>query len=264
MDDFHMVLPSSVHNLAGGINHPGHYTTYLNTPITLDRDHWKVAALEITLSNCWFNISQEIAHIQFGTIVEGQNPGDDTIFRDIRVGYYSGTEGLLESLNHELHVGGSKIRFSAGSMGPRRPRVVLNIPVGEYIILHPALCDILGFPDDRHCGFVNTDEDESGDNLQFVADRSCDANRSLQNIYVYCNIIKAIVVGDSTVPILRVFPANADQHSTIIHHEFTLPHYRALETGDLSVIEIKLCDKHGNILSFHEGDVVIQLHFKRF
>ena len=264
MDDFHMVLPSSVHNLAGGINHPGHYTTYMNTPITLDREHWKVAAIEITLSNCWFNISKENAQIHFGTIVEGHNPADDAIYREIRAGYYNGTADLLKALNHQLNIGGSKIRFIAGSTGPWTPRVVLDIPVGEYIVLHRALCNILGFGNDANCGFINHPNDGDGSNIQIVADRGCDANRSLQNIYVYCNIIKAIVVGDSTVPILRVFPANAEQHSTIVHHEFTLPHYRALETGDLSVIEIKLCDKHGNIISFHEGDVVLQLHFKRF
>ena len=255
MEDFYVILPSSTRNLAGDDNHSGHYTTYMNTPLTLDREHWKVAAVEVTLSNCWFNISKDIAQFITGFIGGEPQPS-----REIKAGYYAGTTDLVKALNHQLVIAGSKARFTVMHPNPSSPTVYLDLPPGEYIALHRNLCTILGFDEDA-CYFVNNDSENI---LQFAAERGCDTNRSLQNIYVYCSIVKAIVVGDSTVPILRVFPANKALHSTIIHHEFLHPHYRSLATGDLSVIEIKLCDKHGNILSFHSGDVVLQLHFKRF
>lgn len=254
MDDFYVVLPSSVRNLTGNVNHSGHYTTYMNTPITLDREQWKVAATEVTLSNCWFNITKDM-----GQMIIGFTSEPTPISVQIEAGYYESTTGLLDAINKQLKDGGSKGYFYAREESP--DRVYLSLPPGEYVVFHRSLCTILGFEEDDNCMFIN---DGVENNLLFIARRKCNTNRTLQNIYVYCSIIKPSVLGDSTVPILRVFPANAAQHSTIIHHEFLHPHYRALETGDLSVIEIKLCDKYGNILTFHSGDVVLQLHFKRF
>jgi len=255
MDDFNVILPSSVRNLAGNVNHSGHYTTYMDTPITLDREQWKVAATEVTLSNCWFNITKDIGQMIFGFTSE---PSPVSV--QIKAGYYETAESLMDAINVAMEASGSKGYFYKPEE-TKPDEIALSLPPGEYVVLHRSLCTILGFEEDDNCMFIN---DSVGKNRLFVAQRKCYTNRTLQNIYVYCSIVKPSVVGDSAVPILRVFPANAAQHSTIIHHEFLHPHYRALETGDLSVIEIKLCDKYGNILTFHSGDVVLQLHFKRF
>jgi len=260
MDDFNVILPSSVRNLAGNVNHSGHYTTYMDTPITLDREQWKVAATEVTLSNCWFNITKDIGQMTIG-FTSPVRPHERI---QIEAGYYDSAKSLKEAMNVAMQDSVSKAYF----YNPEESipdEIALSIPPGEYVVLDRSLCTILGFVEevDDNCTFVN-DDSNPGRNMSFIARRKCYTNRTLQNIYVYCNIVKPGVVGDSTVPILRVFPANAAQHSTILHHEFLHPHYRPLETGDLSVIEIKLCDKYGNILTFHSGDVVLQLHFKRF
>ena len=62
-DDFYVVLPSNVKNVSGERNTISSYQTYLPKPITLDKNVWRVALVQINLPVTWTHVSGDIAKL---------------------------------------------------------------------------------------------------------------------------------------------------------------------------------------------------------
>ncbi|KAG8229765.1 hypothetical protein J437_LFUL005846 [Ladona fulva] len=79
------------------------------------------------------------------------------------------------------------------------------------------------------------------------------------NIFVYCNIIKPQLIGDSRSRCLRIVD------SSTRHHIFNPPYYFPLDTFDIERIEIFLADQFGEKIPFPSGNIpsILILHFRR-
>ncbi len=248
MEDFYVVLPSNVRNITGERNTPGHYITYLPKPITLDSDAWKVALVDVSYFSTWHNITPANCQIQ------GLGP-DGPYEVDIRTGYYKTLDKLVHFVNKALQRAGLTATLTLNAdTGLCR----LNVPSGEVITLDSSVSEMLGlestyFPS-KH---PSTDYN--------AASRGDMGISMLNDIYLYSDVVETRIVGDTYAPLLRTMPALAstDKRGRMTHREFLNPHYLSLSTGQISVIEIKLCDDIGNVIRFDGGYVIVQLHFKK-
>ena len=79
------------------------------------------------------------------------------------------------------------------------------------------------------------------------------------NVYVYTDIIKPQLVGDSLSRCLRVVNLNIGQH----HQTFNPIHYYPVERKHLETIELLLADKRGEKIPFYSGEEpsIVVLHF---
>lgn len=247
MEDFYIVLPSNVGNLSGEKNETGHYKTYLPKPIILDAEKWKVALVDISFYATWYNITEETAKI------EAKLPDVPVRTLSMRPGFYGCENALMRHINLVLSHLGIRGRFLKN---PDTHLIRLKLEPGAQIRLHPIISSMLGFDENI---FRSNEEDED----YIEADHPSNLDITVKHIYIYSDIVKHMVVGNTYAPLLQTIPARPIKHGDMTHNEFLNPHYLALQTGDLSVIEMRLCDEVGETIKFESGNVIVKLHFKQ-
>lgn len=272
MDNFYIVLPSNVPTNDDEINKTSCYKTYLPTALNLEQDAWEVALVQMNYPHSWCNISDEIGEItiskdtyEHGTILQR------TIF--IPAGYYTDVHKLLELIQSMLKSIGMK---STLEQNPKN-EIMIKIYPGESIKFHKVLAAMLGF---QRKGFLSTHEEvfanidydpflgapgsiiNKRNTKLYHANQKFDLRVSQYNIYVYCDILKLTLVGNTYVPLLHSIAIDGIP-GTYIHKEFLSPHYIPLQNGFISNIQIRLCDDLGNNIRFQWGKVIVKLHFRR-
>ena len=278
-----MILPSNVRNVAGTPNKTSHYYTYLPKPLTLDKQKWRVALLEVDFPATWVNLSDPVTRLEFNRIetdASGQRGRSNIGNVSLPSKNYVTSDELVETINATLRNHNLKSKVTKMF----NERCMLELSTFEKITIHPTLAAMLGFEqhkfechkDSSSQDFlfkVMTGSNEPCDNgsgcfgkqefTNFLGTKSIDVQMSLYNIYIYSSLVDNTFVGNNLVPLLRTIPIQPGEHGKLVHREYILPHYLPLATGDLSVIEILLCDEAGNNVRFETGHVIVKLHFKR-
>jgi hypothetical protein len=87
------------------------------------------------------------------------------------------------------------------------------------------------------------------------------AGYALQLVYVYCDLVEHITVGDSLVPCLRTVPVSTDdkEHTWL---RFENPHYVPILKNDCSTVEIELANDEGKEIRFGAGLSLFKLDFR--
>ena len=248
MDDFHVVIPSNVKNVSGEINTIGSFRTYLPKPITLDKNEWRVALVQIDLPFTWTNVSGEVAKIHL-------RHRDFRTFAYIPNRYYEQGADVVHEINTLLEHYKMKTRLS------KLPGNLCKLQVARYekVALHPTLAAILGYTDNS---FTNLNADKRY--VDYQSTYLMDTKASFYNLYIYSDLVAETLVGNTYVPLLQTVPLQNHQSGELIHKEFLLPHYMKLQTGTISSIHVQLCDESGNLVKFTNGHVIVKLHFKRY
>ena len=96
----------------------------------------------------------------------------------------------------------------------------------------------------------------------FIAGRSMDMTGGVDSLYVYSDIVQTKLVGDVSVPLLRVVPIT-DAYGVICHKEYTKPNYLPLAKQSFTTIEVYILDSAGRRISFEFGKTTVLLHFRR-
>lgn len=252
MEDFHVILPSNVKNLAGTGNKTGHYTTYLPKPLVLDKDAWKVAVVDVSYVVSWFNVTMETCAVITRTTRNGQNK---EVRRHIPLRHYADASSLAQAINTML-VRDSGFASSMVWLGDAKNKARILIQPDESLTLHELTAAMLGY---RQNSFEHSGSTRIA--TRFDSTNPPNVHLPIQNIYIYSNLVEEIPVGDTYAPLLQVVPVRNGVYGSVQHHEFLNPLYTSLATNDLSVIEIKLCDDRGNVIEFDVGNVILKLHF---
>jgi hypothetical protein len=99
-------------------------------------------------------------------------------------------------------------------------------------------------------------------NQVVIATDVFELNRSLNFIYVYCEVASYSIVGDTKTPLLRVCSING-RHGEIIRTIFTHPHYVPVARKEYDCIQILLSTELGQPFPFLFGKSMVTLHFRR-
>ena len=84
----------------------------------------------------------------------------------------------------------------------------------------------------------------------------------LPTMYVYCDVLQHIVVGDITAPLLRIVDVKTANTSTK-HQILNPPLYVPLHKKNFDTIEINIMTDEGKPFPFVDGKLVMVLEFKR-
>jgi len=84
----------------------------------------------------------------------------------------------------------------------------------------------------------------------------------LQHLYVYCDVIENVPVGDTEAPLLRI--VNSRKSDTeVVHLSFDPPRYIPLQRKNFDSIEIDIRTDLGDPVPFSTRKLVTTLHFRR-
>ena len=87
--------------------------------------------------------------------------------------------------------------------------------------------------------------------------------------YVYSNVIEPTLVGDTKVPLLRVFTSEFYENNrnlpVVLNREFVSPHFKPVKRGlrSLTDIEVLITDEMGRAVQFTQGTTMATLEFSR-
>ena len=83
-------------------------------------------------------------------------------------------------------------------------------------------------------------------------------------MFVYCDVIEYVIVGDSRVLLLRTFAMDKKKNSSeVIHQMFQHPIYVPVQKKHFDSIEINIMTDTGEPMPFAFGKSVALLHFRR-
>jgi hypothetical protein len=94
------------------------------------------------------------------------------------------------------------------------------------------------------------------------ATRAWDLNAGIHHLYVYCDVVESVSVGDTLAPLLRIVETKNPQLG-YIHEIFNPPRYIPVQKKEFDTIEIYIRSDFGERVPFESGKVVCTLHFRR-
>lgn len=300
MEEFTITLPTSV--TTTDTNTVASWKTKLASRIEL-RGKWVVGLKEISYPKSWYNITTS-ADLSMMTQIEGQQDDSElgvsrkkrkdkvsivdgsyeiTLLDVIPKGYYSSAEEVASALNKGIR----KIITTSNSQADKSlmPRIdylnysnKLRFSAGEGI--HPETSETLWttfwFSDEfqKMLGFNEVDTWEFGVELRQSslqrtltkdASRPFDLLGGVRGIYVYCNVVKPRLLGDTYSQILRVVEVPSvslpfgEQFSKLYEN----PNYLPVNCSYIDKIHLEVCDDTGRNIPFMFGKGHIVLSFKQ-
>ena len=88
-----------------------------------------------------------------------------------------------------------------------------------------------------------------------------DINRGVNSLYIYCDLLECVPVGDTKAPLLRTVETTGE-NGGIIHRTFDQLRYIPLQKKNFDTIEILIRDDLGHPVSFESGKLIVTLHFR--
>jgi hypothetical protein len=288
MSHFYMILPSNSSSKFYPDNTLANYTTRLECPIALEGD-WECALVEIIYPKSWYTIKKSDASFWVTcNFCEGNeeeylsNTVRNPIFRpatyrvELRIvpGYYESMEDLLIAMNNAVgtvftvplrskSVEKDEIRVDETywpkfNYSERNRRVSVTVSKNMTIDMSPTLATILGIGTDQ-LPLTNT----TGDRILTTRGSSVsDMEGGIHSMFVYCNILEHIVVGDTQAPLLCVVDTKGI-HGETITKSFKHLKYVPLQIKQFDSIELNISDAFGVLIPFESGSLTTTLHFRK-
>ena len=290
MSHFYLTLPSNSSMEYYPSNTLAKYTTKLQNEISLQGE-WEVGLTEIIFPRNWLNVGEKqfiniylfairypLGHPDYDVeILKVDHVGkyDCVINVPIRMGHYNDIVSLLLELNKQLESaresfintpnlkrqfitrlqrddGWFKFRYD------RRANLVkvYAMPMSS-ITLTSDLIDMLGFSRDD---FPLHNDVHTSKIIQALRESAIDSES--QTMYMYCDVVECVPVGNTSVPLLRVIGVESSFRS-IVQRSFDRPRYLPLRKLSFESLEIDIRDGLGRAIPFESGTVIATLHFRR-
>src|ERR1043165_3432117 len=263
MAHFYLTLPSNSSMLYYPDNTLTRYTTRLANAISLLGD-WEVGLVEIQYPHTWNNLERFEGRISYSQALTQREEKPQSflikMFR-LQAGYYNSIGDMAQLMNENIKaaVADSEIeKFPKFRYNAVTKRFNGAIPVGVSMHFSHALCTMLGI--DASQNPINTEEED--EMLQWKSGRICDLQRGFSSMYVYCNVLEHVPVGDTKAPLLRIVRVT-DRSGENVHTLYEKPLYVPLQQKNFDSIEIDIRSDVGNPIAFESGKVVVTLHFRR-
>jgi len=262
MAHFYLTLPSNSSMLYYPNNTLTHYTTRLANAISLSGE-WEVGLVEIQYQHSWANLEKmegRFTYLQEGKYVEDKPRGFLTKTLRLSPGYYETPAVLVESINDlikEAACGAKYEAYPRFRYNPVTKRVNGDIAARSRIQFSGALCSMLGIG-----GRQNAIENEDDNNFEWKAANACDINRGFSSMYVYCNVLEHVPIGDTKASLLRIVRVT-DKGGQNVHTIYEKPLYVPLQLKSFDSLEIDIRSDTGSPIAFESGKVIVTLHFRR-
>ncbi len=238
-DDFYIYLPSNTEFLP--TNKSNNYVTKLAKEISLS-GRWQVCLKEIHYPRTWATLTHRESSFVFVY-------GDDDDWREVTIdsGHYRSERALVNAITNAIGEDGVTVGFSQSSK-----RTKVKLPEGSSIHFTEPLSSMLGI---GYGTVVCTSAMRRG---RFPIDLS----RGIDSLYVYSDVVRTKLVGNTSAPLLSVVPVSGS-YGQMSFKEYSNPVYTDLSRNTFSTIELYLMDSAARYIPFEFGKVTVLLHFKK-
>jgi len=235
-----------------GDNKATKYTTKLPKMMELEGD-WEVGLVEIACPGKLVNMKKR----QCGIRVESTRSSRIAHYFTLREGQYRDINDILRATNDAL------VLPSAGTDRPvylahlryddTEERVEIRVKMGYRVKFNPELARRLGFSSTEHyAGRVKGSSTPEPDGI------------NVKSLYVYCDLLESVTVGDVKVPLLRI--VNVDEKRkeySNIHRIMKRVMFLPVQKKHFDTVEIQILDDTGNVVPFEDGKSYVVLEFRR-
>ena len=238
---------------------------------------WKVGLSEIIFPKTWYNIPRKAASfvlshngdLRIGDTTLPPEWRTYTLNASLSAGQYDTIEEVLNMI-HETIKKRCKVTIQDenvkkliewtwpkfkyhGASG----KVHVTLPGKTRISLSEHLSEMIGFDRDQ-IPLVNETETP----IQIKGNRAADISAGLHGMYIYCDLLEHVHVGDVLAQLLRIVDTEGPRGQTL-HKYFEKPRYIPLQKKSFDTIEILIKDDFGKIIPFETGKLVVTVHFRR-
>ena len=284
MTHFYMTLPSNSSLSFFPENTLTNYTTKLMNPVELT-DQWELSLCEILYPRSWYTVPVHGVYMKVNcsncTIKPSylqpvmdddelspisQYLWDFVVIIHVPGGYYESIETLLQTLEHATMRAFASTDESGINNLLRAPkffynalnkRVHITLQDGMIMTMPPVLETILGIAPNQN-PIVNSTKSP----LTIVGDNVSDIQAGIHALYVYCDILEHIPVGDTRAPLLRIVDIDGAVGSMQVRR-YDRPRYVPIQQKQFDSIQIVIRDDLGEPVSFQSGKLMVTLHFRR-
>ena len=81
-------------------------------------------------------------------------------------------------------------------------------------------------------------------------------------MYIYCDVCKENVVGDTKIPLLQLVSIHGD-HGDYVRERYETPIYTPVQRNNISDIQIDITDDTGRGIPFQAGKTIVTLHLRK-
>jgi len=238
---FHLTLPSNSSMGCYPNNTVAQFTTKLPHPISLEGD-WEVALTEISVPAIFNNVLRD------SCVIALTKDSSEIYTFPVEPGYYKSINELVKWLSDILSNRG--ITFA---MYRNRVKIINS---GEFHLkMNDPLAKKLGFQDVNYMPYGQGNH---------IAPNPVDMSQAtVPTLFVYCDALEHVVVGDVTAPLLRIVDMNRKKTYGRMHQVLNPPMYVPLQKKHFDTIEINIMSDTGEAVPFVDGKSVVVLEFKR-
>jgi len=252
MSRFYLTLPSNSSAVDYPDNTAAHYVTKLDGQIELQGD-WQVGLVEISTPGSLMNVGRGDCYMN--VFVNGRSHCRVIL----PTAYHKQERRLIEALhNAQWAVDAEKLvgrklfaRFSFSS----RSRMSIALDDEAYPLIQVSFSEKLA----KMLGFVALAKYGSNATATKPPDM---AFGDIYSMYVYCDLLEHVVVGDTKAPLLRVVDLTRRMNRNI-HHVMNPILYVPLQIKNFDTVEIKIVTNTGHVVPFVDGNSFVVLEFRR-
>lgn len=281
-----IIIPSNTpSNTSSTPNKTSHFKVQLEKPLEIDAEQWEVALLEINYPYSWGEvINSKDCIYRIGTLENNERIREhwenykyldkwekykyfDSQFwgftgwnacNKVIVNVYYSIKEMLAFLN-DARPNGFKGDFSIGS----EELVLLRLKTNDIIEMKSYLAELLGF-DRTVYSYLDGDQvGEGNDTYMVTAERKPDKRAGMYNMFIYCNLVNEMLVGNRMVKLLRTLAVNPNQAGEYVTQVFHPLRYMKLSSSFFQEIEILITDDLGEPVKFLWGKCIVHLHLRR-
>lgn len=277
MSHFYLTLPSNSSEKYYPDNTLTHFTTKLHNDMALIGD-WEVGLTEIMYPRNWYNVNNQhmiISCVNCTKIVpeftsDERIPPTYELFVVIPSGYYNSISELVDTMNtsiakayrrpvREWSINGVN-RHIDESLWPKFHYNKQNRNV--YLTLHPYMDVSFTEKLSKIIGIENARDDGISEVLITKSRQAADIEGGLHALYVYCDLLECVPVGDTMAPLLRIVQVSGSR-GDMSHIQYDQPRYVPLQKKTFDSVEIDIRDDIGDPIPFDSGKLIVTLHFRR-
>lgn len=279
MEDFYIYLPSNVRSEYFE-NTAANFKTKLVSRLQL-KGQYLVGLAEISYSFTWMNINEnESISLKYSN-KNGVIEQEDFI---LKKGHYT-IENLLKGINKLFESKISNVIFPEFKIVNIENINTIQLICGQhsyglvYPILSRNLSNLLGFNKEKYEKFMNNklfsqyilakymgpymDNDFDKEDF-YYAESPYDISGGYHTLFVYCDIIKPHLVGNSLTQLIKFveIPNNID-YGEQVHITYSNIEYYPLNFNEIESIEVDIKDDTGKSIPFSFAKNFVVLHLKR-
>lgn len=274
MSGEYIVLPCNVTSCSD--NTIGEYKTHLSSPKDL-KGKWLVGLAKISFTKSWYNVRKDAELFIF----DSRGLAYISPIK-IKAGCYEQESQIVDVISSAVD---STLRMFVASIDDirKKPALIFNknsrrasLVSGKltdgrdlYLDIGKELESMFGLSNDSSIYHIEDVGplvvDIKQKEIKGIEDPfgTYDLNAGIHSLFVYCNIVEPIAVGDTSAQLLAtVGVPSRINFGQQCEERYERPFYIPLLTNSFQTIEISIRDDSAQIVPFKFGRVIVTLHLK--